>query len=279
MIYIIEYLFTNRITIQKKRMKQNHIALIAESATKQIEAKQLANQLHLDYLDDFQSSSHYDFLLILTDQHLGLQKVGEAIDSLFFIDFDSGKMRYRYQQASLRKEWIAKAVGINPKESPSIIDATAGLGRDSFILAALGYHVLMLEKSPILYALLQDGLRRAKSNDDLNSIVERLELIHTDSIVWLNQLHNDARPDIIFLDPMFPPRKKTAAVKKEMQILHQIIDDNDDDDVLFTAALACTKRRLVVKRPRFAPYYSRCKPNFSLLGKSSRFDIYLKATS
>jgi len=262
-------------------MKQNHIALVARSITRQMEAKQLAEQLQLDYIDDPLSSPlpSYDFLLVLTDAYLGLQKVGETMDSLFFINFDSGKMRYRHQQASLRKEWVAKAVGVSPKESPSIIDATAGLGRDSFILATLGYHVLMLEKSSVLYALLQDGLRRAKLNDDLNPIIERLQLIHTDSIIWLNQLNNSARPDIIFLDPMFPPRKKTAAVKKEMQILHQIIEPAEDDDALFTAALACTKRRLVVKRPRFAPYYSGYKPNFSLIGKSSRFDIYLKANS
>lgn len=262
-------------------MKENHIALVVQSINRQAEAKQLAQQLHLDCFDNLYSPdlASYDFLLILTDDYLGLQKTGETNDSLFFVNFDSGKMRYRHQQASLRKEWVAKAAGISPKESPSIIDATAGLGRDSFILATLGYRVLMLEKSPILYALLQDGLRRATLNSDLNLIIERLQLIHTDSIIWLNQLNDDARPDIIFLDPMFPPRKKSAAVKKEMQILHQIVDPNENDDVLFTAALACTRRRLVVKRPRFAPYYSGYKPNFSLIGKSSRFDIYLKANS
>jgi 16S rRNA (guanine1516-N2)-methyltransferase len=189
------------------------------------------------------------------------------------IDFLSGKMRYRAQHAGLRSELIARAMGSRPQDHPSIIDATAGLGRDSFILATLGFEITLLERSEVLYHLLDEALKRAQPA--LPEIIARMQLIHADAIQWLKALPEAKRPDIIYLDPMFPERKKSASVKKEMAIMQELLGKDTDHALLFTTALACAKRRVVVKRPRLAPKIAEKAVNFSLSGKTSRFDIYL----
>jgi 16S rRNA (guanine1516-N2)-methyltransferase len=188
------------------------------------------------------------------------------------IDFLSDKLLYRITQASLRKELLARAIGVHPRENPTIVDATAGLGRDSFILAALGYNVTLLERSPTLHNLLSDALLRAKTHPDIAPIIDRMHLIQADAIEWL-----PTQPpfNVIYLDPMFPERKKSASVKKEMIFLQNLIGKDTDSLPLFELAITCATHRVVVKRPRLAANISQNKPNFSLIGKSSRFDIYL----
>jgi len=193
-------------------------------------------------------------------------------DAPFHIDFLSDKLLYRISQASLRKELLARAIGLHPRENPTIVDATAGLGRDSFILAALGYKVTLLERSSTLYNLLADALTRAKAHPQTANIVDRMHLIHADALEWLPK---QTSINVIYLDPMFPERKKSASVKKEMVILQDIIGKDTDSMHLFDLAITCATHRVVVKRPRLAANISQIKPNFSLTGKSSRFDIYL----
>ena len=137
------------------------------------------------------------------------------------IDFLSKQMTYRRQHAGLRRELIARAIGTHPRDNPYIIDATAGLGRDSFILAALGFNVTMLERSPVIHQLLQDGLDKARHT--LPDIIGRMQLIHADAIDWLANLKDDRRPDVVYLDPMFPDRKKSASVKKEMVLMQELL--------------------------------------------------------
>jgi 16S rRNA (guanine1516-N2)-methyltransferase len=185
-------------------------------------------------------------------------------------------MRYRAQHATLRKEALARAIGMKPQDHPLIIDATAGLGRDSFILAVLGFTVIMLERSPLIYPLLQDGLDRLRADGHFTSVAERLQLIQADAIEWLPIFSQQTPPDVIYLDPMFPERKKTAASKKDMTQLQHLLGQAQDEEQLFLAALACAARRVVVKRPRLAANMANRTPNFSLSGKSSRFDVYMK---
>jgi 16S rRNA (guanine1516-N2)-methyltransferase len=170
---------------------------------------------------------------------------------------------------------IAKAVGIKPNYRPTIVDATAGLGKDAFMLASLGCTVTMLERSSVLVRLLRDGLERALSNDRVESIAQRMKLIETDSLVYLKNLAAEYYPDVIYLDPMFPERKKAALVKKEMQMLQSLVGTNDDANLLLNCSLMCAKKRVVVKRPRLAPTLTEQKPTFSMTGKTSRFDVYL----
>lgn len=245
------------------------IAVSASSPLLLANAQHLADELHLKFISDIDAS--YEYLLIWTPNYLGLLNTKEKKANPFYIDFLSNRMLMRSQQAGLRKELVARAMGIKPKENPLIIDATAGLGRDSFILAALGYHIIMLERSPVLYALLRDALSRAKQNHHAAPIIERLRLIHSDAIEWIK----DKRADIVYLDPMFPERRKSASVKKEMQILQDLIGKDLDTGLLFQAALTCAKKRIVVKRPRLAANIIECTPSFSVTGTSNRFDIYL----
>lgn len=199
----------------------------------------------------------------------------QSLDPLY-IDFLSGKMTYRRQHASLRKELLARAMGLKGNLQPKIVDATAGLGRDSFILACLGFEVTLLERSAVIHAELEDAIQRALQDSLASPIIQRLHLIKTDAITWMENCPVSERPTIIYLDPMFPERSKSALVKKEMRLFHDIVGDDPDADALLPAALACTTQRVVVKRPRLAASLMDLAPSFSMKGSSSRFDIYLK---
>ncbi len=252
--------------------KKNLIAVSTALPHKQEEAKAWALALHLPFVSDPEEMNQYDYLLLLTSDLIGLKKKNDKI--IFAIDFLSGKMRYRTQHAGLQKELLAKSLGVKPKDHPLIIDATAGWGRDSFMLAALGFQVTMLERSPLLCVLLEDAFRRATVDPNIAPVIQRLQLITTDAIIWLKKM--PLAPDIIYLDPLFPERKKSASIKKEMAILRDLLENDLDSDELFQTALACANYRVVVKRPRLAPNLAGMKPDFSTVGRSSRFDIYLK---
>jgi 16S rRNA (guanine1516-N2)-methyltransferase len=210
----------------------------------------------------------------LTPEFLGLQKTGTKSLPLY-IDFLSGKLDYRRHHTSLRREAIARAMGLKNHTTPYIVDATAGLARDSFILACLGFEVTLLERSPIIHALLEDAIQRAMQDAAAAVIVQRLNLIQTDAVTWLQALDREKRPNIIYLDPMFPERKKSALSKIDMRIFHDIVGDDPDADALLQAALPCATQRVVVKRPRLAASLAGPAPSFSLAGSSNRFDIYL----
>jgi 16S rRNA (guanine1516-N2)-methyltransferase len=248
------------------------IAITAIQADLHHKATQLARALNLPCLSDSkQAQPHYDYLLVVTPDYLGIQKLGHPTP--FYIDFLTGKLHYRHQQAGIRKELLARALGVKSRDNPLIIDATAGLGRDSFILASLGFRVIMLERAPIVCALLNDALERAQQDSQLAPTLARLQLIQTNAIDWLKTTTNT--PTVIYLDPMFPERKKSAAVKKEMVLLQDLVGKNADDAQLLETALTCAAKRVVVKRPRLAVTLTERAPDFSLTGKTSRFDIYL----
>lgn len=246
---------------------------IAVSTTKpelESHAINLAQQLNLAFTHD---TANYDHILLLTPKHLSLVKVGEKSLPLV-VDFLSGKLTYRRQHASLRNESLARALGLNHRTSPKIVDATAGLARDSFILASLGFDVILLERSPIIHALVADGIKRGLENPHVEPIMKRLHLIQTEAISWLK--NSEEKPDIIYLDPMFPERQKTALVKKEMRIFHDLVGEDLDSEELLRTALACATKRVMVKRPRLAdPINNPVAPSFSMKGSSSRFDVYL----
>lgn len=249
--------------------------VIASTPNKLAIAKNCATQFQLPLLDSSAPNPHADFILFFADHRVELQHPQQK-KAAFYLDFASATMRYRLQTASLRKEALARAMGAKPSDQPTIIDATAGFGRDSFILASLGFRVRMLEQSAVVYLLLQDALARAKNDARLADIVDRLELIHADAMRFLPTL--SVKPDVIYLDPMFPPRQKSAAVKKELVLLQQLIPNKQPVEAFIRLALACARRRVVVKRPRLAEGIEQLDPHFSLSGKSTRFDIYLTQT-
>lgn len=213
------------------------------------------------------------YVLTKFEHCLGLTNLDDKKAKPFYIDLMSGSLRYRSAQAGFKKELVARAIGCKPKDNPTIVDATAGLGRDAFILASLGFTVTLLERSPILYALLRDAMQRALADPQTAEIITRMQLIHTNAIEWLGQQSD--RPQIIYIDPMFPSREKSAQVKKEMVILQSVVGKDLDANQLFSAAHSCATQKVVVKRPRLAPNISDEAPHYTLSGRSSRFDVYM----
>ena len=215
-------------------------------------------------------------LLTLTPERLELRQTTKGAEGPLFVDFLGGPIEYRRRQTTSRKEGIAMAVGLKGGTSLVVLDLTAGLGRDGFILASLGCTVRMVERSPMVAALLADGIRRARQEPTLAEIMARISLIPGDSLDILRTWQGE-RPEVICIDPMYPHRGKSALVKKEMRLIRLLVGDDEDSDGLLAAALTVAGRRVVVKRPRLAPALAGPAPNFAIGGKNSRFDVYLIA--
>lgn len=237
---------------------------------------QLAARLSLPLLP-LESTTEWpcDFLLFYDDGRLSLQQNDKGAAGPLCVDFEDATLAYRQRHAR-QPEAILKALGAKHGETLRIVDATAGWGLDAFVLASAGHSVELFERSAILHALLQDGLRRALVSGDerLAVIVRRMRLHFGDSSLTL-RAWGEARPDVIYLDPMFPERNKSAKVKKNMYLLQQMLHDELRAQTLLRDALSLAPRRVVVKRPAHAGFLEDIKPSFQLTGKSSRFDIYL----
>lgn len=221
-----------------------------------------------------------EFVLLCDEQGLALQQTGRKAPGPIRVDFTAGAVDHRRKYGGGKGQMIAKAVGIKAGDLPTVLDATAGLGRDAFVLASLGCQVRMLERSPVVHALLSDGLMRARrhaqvADPSLVEILERMTVIAVDGQRYLEQLPDEQRPDVIYLDPMFPERQKSADVKKEMRAFHQLVGRDEDAPGLLGAALSRARYRVVVKRPRKAPFVDARAPSYQLEGKSSRYDIYV----
>lgn len=213
--------------------------------------------------------------LNLTTERLELWEHESGAYQCIYVDFLAGRTAYRRRFGGGRNQPLARALGLKGGANPTVIDATAGLGRDAFVLACLGCTVAMVERSPVVAALLRDGLLRAGQDLEIGPMVrERLRLVLNDSRSYLRGLPEDQKPEIVYLDPMYPHRRKSALVKKEMRILRSIIGDDEDVPELLAAALVAAKQRVVVKRPRSAPILSGPEPTFQILAPNTRFDIY-----
>ncbi|MDT7044100.1 class I SAM-dependent methyltransferase [Candidatus Nitronereus thalassa] len=194
-----------------------------------------------------------------------------------FIDFLSGKTAYRRKYGHAGGEAISRAVGIKKGHRPNVIDATAGWGRDAFVLATLGCRVHMIERSEIIATLLEDGLRRAEQDEKIGALIkEKLSLSCGESRQELRKMPFE--PEVIYLDPMFPHKEKSALVKKENRILQEIVGQDDDAKELLKLSLTIAANRVVVKRPSYADFLADLKPHTSIKTKNHRFDIYLSNT-
>jgi len=214
-----------------------------------------------------------DFALQLGDAGLQLLQLGPDSPGPVRVDFLEGAAAHRRQFGGGAGQMIAKAVGIQQGVRPHVLDATAGLGKDAFVLATLGCEMDLTERQPIIAALLEDGLARAAGDFDVGAIVSRMRLLQGNAIERMGAWEGEA-PQVIYLDPMFPHRDKSALVKKEMRLFRPLVGDDLDAPALLEAALKLASHRVVVKRPRKAPIIEGQKPSYSLEGKSSRYDIY-----
>ena len=183
---------------------------------------------------------------------------------------DFTRLLPRIRRGNLASEHLVRAVKLKGVDEPFVVDATAGLGEDSFLLAAAGCRVLLFEKDPVIAALLKDALERAKSDPETAPVAARMTLCEGDSVPALPTL--DPRPDVVLLDPMFPERKKSALVKKKFQLLHLLERPCENERELLDAALSARPKRIVVKRPAKGPFLAGVKPSYSLSGSAVRFD-------
>ncbi len=239
------------------------------------QARHVAGRLALpcaDVIEDI-ATTEFPILLYVTYDGLQLQTTGRKAPGPVWVDFLSGAVAHRRKFGGGAGQMIAKAVGVKSGIRPTVLDATAGLGRDSFVLATLGCHVTMTERSPVIHALLEDGLARAMADDEVSDVCERMTLHQGNAIELISQGVLPA-PQVVYVDPMFPHSEKSALVKKEMRIFRDVVGDDQDSAALLAAALGIAQARVVVKRPRKAPIIEGRAPSYQLEGKSSRYDIY-----
>ncbi len=253
--------------------RQPDIGLTAEQALFVPAARRLAERFALAWLQRPPASG---FFLCLGAAGLELHQAGGRAPGAVRVEFSGGAMGHRLRFGGGRGQPLARAVGLKPGYNPSVWDATAGLGRDGFVLASLGCRVTLCERSPVLAALLADGLQRAALDPELTDWVdERLRLVAGDARSELAKLNAAQRPDVIYLDPMYPPGKSSVRVKKEMLALQQIIGTDEDACGLLESALACARRRVVIKRPKRAAALDGPKPAASVASKKTRYDLYV----
>lgn len=211
--------------------------------------------------------------LVLTPAHLELRKRDEPKLGGIWVDFADGAMAHRRKFGGGRGEAVARAVGVKSGYLPDVVDATAGLGRDAFVLACIGCRVRMLERNPVVAALLDDGLQRGYQDAEIGPwLRERMSLLHASSLTSLAEI--TPRPDVVYLDPMFPHRQKSALVKKEMRVFQSLVGPDLDADGLLAPARALAKKRVVVKRPDYAPPLAGVATSDAVTTKSHRFDLY-----
>ncbi len=225
---------------------------------------------------------NYDGLLLKLDgQGLSLSRVGDN-SAPTRVDFQDARLQYRVD-TSRRHEGLLKAVGLD-KRSPSpvrVLDATAGLATDAYLLAAFGCDVTLAEKSPVMAALIQDGLNQGLVCSDgvVRERLARMQFLHTDAHTLLRELEaGDEQwlPDVIYLDPMFPARQKTAKVKKDMALLQALLEPNLDVAELLAIARRVARKRVVLKRPGKSEKHPSPRPDFQVPGKSCHFQVFLK---
>jgi 16S rRNA (guanine1516-N2)-methyltransferase len=248
----------------------SRIRVEALAGQSQEQAAKWAGRLGLPLEDD-----SADFALQVSSDGLQLQQLGDDVPGPVRVDFAEGAVAHRRLFGGGSGQMIAKAVGIQPGVRPSVLDATAGLGKDAFVLASLGCEMSLIERQPIIAALLEDGLARGANDADAGPITRRMRLL-TGNSIELIRAWEGTPPQVIYLDPMFPHREKTALVKKEMRLFRPLVGDDMDAPALLEAALALASHRVVVKRPRKAPCIDGPKPGYALDGKSSRYDVYPK---
>lgn len=198
-------------------------------------------------------------------------KIGET-DRLI-CDFTGGAVKHRFLFGGGRGQALPRAVGMKGGKTPMVVDATAGLGRDAFLLASLGAEVTLIERSPDMHRLLAEGLERArKAGGDVAEVISRMTLLYGDARDLLSTLS----PEVVLVDPMHPPRKKSALVKNEMRLIREITGADEDSIELMTVALATASKRVVLKWPlRADPMEGIGSPSHQILGKSTRYDVFM----
>lgn len=256
------------------RTEPQGIAVTALSPEDESVAREISRTLGLPRLPngtDPRRCTDFVVLLIVQGGYRALQLTGKGAPGPVAVDFGAGSMRHR--RRSGHNELLGKAVGVGKRRGMTVIDATAGLGRDGFVLADLGCEVILCERNPLLACLLESAIQRARCGEDpwLSRVCGRMQL-HRGAAQEL-----DVGADVIYLDPMFPQRDKSAAVKKEMALFQLLLAaESDDSDELLAWALTRDVARVVVKRPLRAGALGGIEPSHTIEGKAVRYDVHVK---
>ena len=205
--------------------------------------------------------------LLLREDERGVALTGDGME----LRGDFSRMLPRLRHGALQRELLVRAARVRGVDAPTAVDATAGLGEDALLLAAAGFSVTLCEHDPVIAALLRDALRRAAEDDRLRDVVARMRLVEAESVEVLEGLA--ASPDVVYLDPMFPERRKAAVTNKKLQLLQRLERPCPDEEALVRAAISAHPRKVVVKRPLKGPNLGGVKPSSSLSGKVVRYDV------
>ncbi|VAW96212.1 16S rRNA (guanine(1516)-N(2))-methyltransferase [hydrothermal vent metagenome] len=216
---------------------------------------------------------------ILYYKEVFVELIDRQTNTAIHVDFLAGTLAHRRQYGGGKGQAIAKAIGLKQYKLPlNVLDATAGLAKDAFVLACLGCSLTLLEQNPVVAELVKNALTRAENEAVFKTIREQgFKLIIADAVDFLKA--TTTQPDIIYIDPMYPQRKKSAAVKKNMQILQKLVSHGEDkifnETELLNQALITAKKRVVVKRPKGAPCLTDTQPTMSIESKITRYDVYV----
>ncbi len=256
--------------------QKTSLCIICDNDTRYELAHRFATKNQLPLLN--KKDDTFELQLIFGNERIELYD--KQLNTSIYVDFVSGALAHRQQFGGGRGQAIAKSIGLKKGKNPDVLDVTAGLARDAYILATLGCRMTLVEKSPILSALIQDGINRGLENEQSASTLSGHFVLHNqNAISFMKNLEKNQCPDVIYLDPMYPDRKKSALVKKDMQILQRLLGKNENDVELLDAALDCARERVVVKRPSHAPCLTETKPTTSINSKKTRYDIYMTKSS
>lgn len=200
--------------------------------------------------------------------------------SILAINFCTPSFKYRLLKGGGRRQPLARAIGLKPGFNPTVLDATAGLGHDAFVLAYLGCHVTLCERSKEVAAGLKQALEEAREDPMLAEAAGRIDLYEVDAIDYLNRVKTQEQTgtskfDVIYLDPMYPEKPGRAAVNQAMTWLQETVGQDLDVDILFKEALTKAPR-VVVKRPKWAEVLGNVEPHHVILMSKHRFDVYCR---
>ncbi|MBJ7538381.1 class I SAM-dependent methyltransferase [Marinomonas transparens] len=253
----------------------NSLAVATTDVSLNSESRLLAESLSLPFIllkSSIKFVVDYDYLLLNTLEGIAIAKTGKGAPKPVYVDFTSGAVDHRRRFGGGKGQDIAKAVGLNKRADLTVLDATAGLGRDAFVLACLGCELSLCERVGFVRTMLKDGLYRGSLHYEVAEIVSKMTLLEGD----IRQIGSEQKFDVVYLDPMYPhTEKSSAAAKKEMAFFRDLIGKDADADDLLPDAIALAEYRVVVKRPKGAPFLNAMEPTYQLEGKSGRFDIYV----
>lgn len=226
------------------------------------------------YIEDIELCRAYKtkspLVITIEDNIISVVTVADMKMKPVFVDFVNGKLDHRRKFVN-GKEFVVKAC-FGKKKNPVIFDATAGLARDAFILACNGAQVHMFERNPIVRILLKNGIERAvNSETDISELIRNNLILEDKHTIY--EYDGELNPDVVYIDPMYPEKVKSALVKKDMQVFHELVGQDDDVMQLFQRAKEITNLKVVMKNPKWAPPLDVVSSN--VLSKGHRFDIYV----